>query len=335
MNGRGPDCGEAPVLLVLRHHGLGDLVTVQPALKGLRRHFPEHRMVVTCPSWHLSLGRFLGGGESFVTEGRGDADPSRHQTIDEAMLARVRRRVPRADVLVSLRTPGPELPPLVAALRPRRLISYRYAALPATLTTPELDFADHILVRWEKLLGGADIALDRRDIHPRRLPSGGEAGQTIVHCGAGSVARQWPAARWMALLRRLRQAGHRIFLTGSAAEAEMVEQIHAGAGLARASLCAGPHSSLALAKMVARARLVVSVDTGVAHLATAFRRPAVTLFGPIPPTGWGPPPDNPQHRCIWKGRHGDPYGTVPDPGLLEIGVEDVLGEIAVLEAVAT
>src|SRR4029450_13442480 len=82
-----------------------------------------------------------------------------------------------------------------------------------------------------------------------------------------------------------------------------------------------------LAGLVAHARLVVSGDTGIAHLATAYRTPSVVLFGPVPPRRWGPPPDRPYHRAIWHGTRVDP-GDAPGPGvhpaLLSIGVGEVL-----------
>jgi ADP-heptose:LPS heptosyltransferase len=77
--------------------------------------------------------------------------------------------------------------------------------------------------------------------------------------------------------------------------------------------------------------VVACGDTGVAHLASALRRPSVVLFGPTSPSRWGPPP-LPIHRVIWTGREGDPHADRPDPGLLEIEPEVVLGELATVHA---
>jgi Glycosyltransferase family 9 (heptosyltransferase)/Glycosyl transferase family 2 len=93
---------------------------------------------------------------------------------------------------------------------------------------------------------------------------------------------------------------------------------------------AGSADLLALARAVAAAGRVVCGDTGVAHLATALGTPSVVLFGPVPPTEWGPPPDRPWHRALWAGTRGDPHGLQPDRGLLEISVGQVVDELAAL-----
>ena len=63
--------------------------------------------------------------------------------------------------------------------------------------------------------------------------------------------------------------------------------------------------------------------TGVAHLAVAHATPTVTLFGPVPPSHWGPPP-HPRHIALWHGPEGDPHARRPDPALLRITPDEVL-----------
>jgi hypothetical protein len=93
---------------------------------------------------------------------------------------------------------------------------------------------------------------------------------------------------------------------------------------------AGRTDLVELGALVAVAGRVVCGDTGVAHLATALGTPSVLLFGPTSPARWGPPPDREAHVALWAGRTGDPHGTVPDPGLLMISVDDVLAGLAML-----
>jgi hypothetical protein len=38
---------------------------------------------------------------------------------------------------------------------------------------------------------------------------------------------------------------------------------------------------------------------------------------------------------LWRGTHGNPHATEPDPGLLAIGVDEVLDALAGLDGVGT
>jgi ADP-heptose:LPS heptosyltransferase len=216
---------------------------------------------------------------------------------------------------------------LVALLRPNTLVSYRYPPIESTRTAPDLDFTDHILTRWSRLLAPLGVEPREEDLYRPFTPAPELCGFTVVHVGAGSVARLWPEERWAAVSYALERRGHRVVLTGSSAETDRVGRVRQMAELPTGRDRSGSADINLLAGLVAGARLVVCVDCGVSHLATAFRRPAVTLFGPIPPAWWGPPPGAQFHVTLWTGRYGDTYGDAPDPGLLEITVPQVLDAI--------
>jgi ADP-heptose:LPS heptosyltransferase len=117
-------------------------------------------------------------------------------------------------------------------------------------------------------------------------------------------------------------------ITGGPAEVALARQVAAAAELPDDAVLAGRTSSVELAAVVAAARVVVSGDTGIAHLATAYRRPSVVLFGPVSPALWGPPPrvaeGGPLHVVLWHGDGtGDPWGTSLDPALARITVDEV------------
>jgi ADP-heptose:LPS heptosyltransferase len=162
-------------------------------------------------------------------------------------------------------------------------------------------------------------------------------GVTIVHPGAKTLQKRWSPARFAELARELARLGHRVVVTGSAAERELAEQVASGAGLPSTAVLAGRLDLAGLAALVAHGRLLVSSDTGVAHLATAYMTPSVVLFGPVSPELWGPPPDRPWHRVLWAGTPADPdgagaYGDAGEyaggngshPALAAIGVDEVL-----------
>lgn len=187
-----------------------------------------------------------------------------------------------------------------------------------------MDFTDHILTRWRRLLSVVGAGVDDGDLYATFSPPEALRGFTVVHIGAGSPARLWPENRWATVVRHLVSAGHRIVLTGSDDEASQATRVCEAADLSTDQNHCGRLEIMEITGLVAGARFVTCVDTGMSHLATAFRRPALTLYGPLPPAWWGPPRGNPQHRTLWAGRIGDPYSATTDPGLLEISAADVV-----------
>jgi ADP-heptose:LPS heptosyltransferase len=151
-----------------------------------------------------------------------------------------------------------------------------------------------------------------------------------VHPGAAFPGRRWPPERFAAVARHLAAAGLDVRVTGGPAEVALATSVAEAAGLGEDAVLAGRTTTPELAALVAAARVVVSGDTGVAHLATAYRRPSVVLFGPVSPALWGPPP-RPQHVVLWHGDGtGDPWGTELDPALAEITVDEVTAALDAL-----
>jgi ADP-heptose:LPS heptosyltransferase len=166
------------------------------------------------------------------------------------------------------------------------------------------------------------------------LPARGPRGdEVILHPGAASAARRWPPARWTWLAHRLADAGHPVVVTGGPGEEDLCRAIALGAQrlspdrMRSIQNRAGTLGLSGLTDVIGRAALLISGDTGVAHLATAFGTRSVLLFGPTPPGWWGPATDQDLHTVLWHGQPGepgDPHGTRIDPALDTITVNEVL-----------
>ncbi|WP_414171932.1 glycosyltransferase family 9 protein [Clavibacter tessellarius] len=78
------------------------------------------------------------------------------------------------------------------------------------------------------------------------------------------------------------------------------------------TVLAGELALDAFAGIIAAADLVISADTGAAHLATAYGIPSVVIFGPAPPEEWGPPASGP-HIVLTDAsqRLGDTFSAIP------------------------
>lgn len=299
----------APSLLALRALKLGDFLTGIPALRALARAFPAHRRILIAPSVFAPL---------IPQTGMDALSPSVELAPLDAELA-------GPAVAVDLHGRGPESQRLLVALSPARLISFRHPDVAATSGGPLWRPDEHEVQRWCRMLEQSGIPADPTDllIDATTLPESRAPGATVVHPGAASQARRWPVERFAAVARHEQRAGRPVVVTGSAGERALATRVAELAGLPGAAVMAGRTSLVELAAVVAGAARVVSGDTGVAHMATATATPSVVLFGPVPPSEWGPPPGGP-HMALWAGRRGDPHADRTDPGLLEIGVGDVL-----------
>lgn len=96
--------------------------------------------------------------------------------------------------------------------------------------------------------------------------------------GAQHATKRWPEERWLELARRFAARGVRPILVGGPEDAAASARI--AAAVPGAASVAGELGLLGSAAVLARARLLVSGDTGVMHLATAVGTPVVALFGP-------------------------------------------------------
>jgi ADP-heptose:LPS heptosyltransferase len=133
----------------------------------------------------------------------------------------------------------------------------------------------------------------------------------VYHVGAGKPANRWPAERFAQLANRLSsdsKAG--TLFTHGPMDDEPVRIVK--------STLTVPYSVVdgksirQVAAILSLARLVVSNDTGIMHVAAAVGTPVLSLFGPTDPEQWAP--IGAKHRYI-VGKGGD---------IQSIQVEEVL-----------
>ncbi|MGE2725485.1 glycosyltransferase family 9 protein [Mycolicibacterium pulveris] len=296
------------IVLVLRALGLGDLLTGIPALRGLRRAYPDAHLVLATPERFADLAMLSGAvDEVHPTPGLGQLAPLR----DTPALA------------VNLHGSGPESLADLVALNPRTLLSHRHDAYP-DLTGPRWRTDLHEVDRWCGLLEWAGIPCDPEDLTISRPPGQPDRSSAVViHPGAAYGARRWPAERFATVAAALHDGGSDVVITGDHSEVELARSVAEMAGLPQTRVLAGTLGLLELVALIHDCRLLICGDTGVGHIATATGTPSVLLFGPTPPSRWGPRGAGP-HIAVWAGDKGDPHAEDPHPGLLLITVSRVL-----------
>src|SRR5699024_6065657 len=228
----------------------------------------------------------------------------------------------RVHTAINMHGNGPESRAVIDALDAPHVVAHGGSG-PAWL--------DGILERWRwvrlveafGMPGDPDEVAISRPLAPVEVP-----GAVVIHVGAFYGSRQWPADRVARAALALTEQGRRVGLTGSAAGRPRAVAVARQAGLGTAAVQAGTTGLAEFAAQISGASLVISADTGAAHLASAYAIPSVILFGPAPPQEWGPPPG--PHIVLTDPavRRGETFSAEPDPALLAVTSSDVLAAVA-------
>jgi len=97
-----------------------------------------------------------------------------------------------------------------------------------------------------------------------------------------SRAKRWPAERFAALCDLLSQSGVQVALIGSAAELEISREVSARA-TRKPIILTGETRVADITGIISVADLLVTNDTGPAHIAAALGTPVLVIFGPTNP----------------------------------------------------
>jgi ADP-heptose:LPS heptosyltransferase len=292
------------VILALRALGLGDLLTAVPALRAVRRHFAGSELLLAAPRpLEPLVHRFGLADRLFAVPSAVNTPPEHLPNPPEP-----------AEVAVNLHGKGPQSTRALRTLRPATLWAYGEPG------APRFDPDEHEVDRWCRLVGAYGCQPRRDDLYLSGVDDE-RTGSAVIHPGAADASRRWPAERFAAVARGLADWGLPVRVSAGPGERGLATEVVTRAGLPPWTVAADMDLT-GLTDLVAASPLVVCGDTGIAHLATACRTPSVVLFGPQPPSRWGPPAD-PRHRVFWS-QHDQAFPSGPHPALLWVRPSDVL-----------
>lgn len=165
----------------------------------------------------------------------------------------------------------------------------------------------------------------------------GEGESGLVYChmwpagGAGARLKQWPEKMWAGLIGALCGKNYQVRLTGAPAEAPRTEAFcrEYFPNSKNARSIAGKVPLAELASLFSRSAAVISVNTGIMHLAAISGAPTIGLHGATNPLRWGPVGPRIISLSPRYGRHsyldlGFEYPKNAENSLPNLPVEDVL-----------
>lgn len=281
--------------LVISPNWIGDAVMAQPLLRALKDQQPQRRIDVLAPAWVAPVWRAAAEvsevletpfkhGKLQWAERRRYAHMLRTRGYDEAYILPNTLKfalIPwMANIPKRVGYKGEMRYGLINVMhhddrkQPRPMLPF-YAAL-AGPVSPQ---APHDVPYPVLVSSAADQAAARARI-------GVPADATVVAFAPGAEfgpAKRWPSSHFAGLARMLQQARPDIviLLMGSPKDGPVCEEIAAAAPGVR-NLAGATSLSDALALLAGVAALVTN-DSGLMHIAAAFGRPVVALYGPTDP----------------------------------------------------
>jgi ADP-heptose:LPS heptosyltransferase len=275
---------------VVRPGRIGDFLCATPALRALRAALPRAEitlvglpLVAELVERSPDLDRFEPfPGWPGIAEQFFEARPA------VGFLARMQER--RFDLALQLYGSGVNANPFTLLLGARRTAGFVRPGegpgrLDASLPLPDAGHeVDRVLALPLRL--GAPLR-GRETSFPLRAGDRAAAGRLLaglrppligLHAGARDEARRWPLDRWARTAGEVRRRmGGTVVILGGEGERGDAEALRAGLGPAAVSL-AGQTTLPVLGAVLARLDLLLTTDSGPAHVAYALGTPGVTVF---------------------------------------------------------
>ncbi len=110
----------------------------------------------------------------------------------------------------------------------------------------------------------------------------------VLHPGARWASKLWPPASWARLAEWFHAQGFQVAVTGSPRDRALAAGIVRPDAGRRSSIWPAAPLWRSWPALLRKARLAVTTDTGVMHLAAALGTPVAALFGPTAPWRTGP-----------------------------------------------
>lgn len=276
-------------LLVLRFSSIGDIVLTSPVLRCIRGQVKDAEIHFATKSAFADLVRFnphvskvhelgedLGDLIARLKAERFDAVIDLHHNLRTARIKR------------ALGVPAHSFPKL--NIEKWLLVNLRIDRMPRIhIVDRYLSIVEHLGVKNDDK--GLELFMpDEREVRIGELPSTHQQGYTALAIGAAHATKRMPPHKLIELARLI--AGPIVLIGGK--EDQSVARAIGDAIGGRVFDATGRYDILGSASLIKQARAVIAHDSGAMHIACAFSRPVVSVWGSTVPL-FGMGPYQPQH----------------------------------------
>ena len=327
-----------PKFLIIRLSSIGDIVLTSPVVRCLRQQVPDAEVHFLVKSKFLSVVQH----NPYIDKVQVLAQ-SWELMIEEL-------KTEEYDYIIDLHHNSKTLR-IKSALKVKAFSFYKLNIQKYLLTALKINLLPtlHIVDRYMDTLKsfgvkndgkGLDYFISEKEKTSKSdIPASHGAGYYALVIGAAHATKKWPVHKWKAFCEKI---GHPVILLGGNEDKEAGEQIASVDPIKVYNAC-GKFSLNESADLLQKAKLVISHDTGLMHIAAAYKKPIISLWGnTVPAFGMTPYYGNamiPQQQLEVKGLWCRPcskigYAKCPlghFKCMERIAVEEVLGAVGSLQ----
>lgn len=294
--------GAAPrKVALLRASRIGDFICATPAFRALRATLPDAELTLIGLPLVADLAARLPTLDRFIPFPGYPGIAEQFFQAPKALAFFQAAQNEHFDLVIQMHGSGVYANPVALMLGARYTVGFvrpedeagrMDAALPLASDGHEVER----LLALVEFLGAprqgthGDFGLRPEDHQAARMLLGHYRSPLIgIHAGAQDAGKRWRASGFaQAALELQRRQGGTIVLLGGPEEANLGAHIAARVG--KCINLAGRTSLPLLGAVTARLSVLVTNDSGPAHIAYALGTPTVTIFNGTDPVRWGPPP---------------------------------------------
>lgn len=272
-------------LLVIRFSSIGDIVLTSALLRCLKEQHPDielHYLTKAAFSDLVSTNPHVDKVHCLRGRLRDLLPALKEENYD--FIVDLHNNLRSKIVKLSLRAPSAAFPKL--NIRKWLIVNARINLLPPVhLITRYFRAAKSLNVQYDGK--GSDFFLPKQLMpnHEKHLPPGLTSGYMAVVAGGHHKTKQIPPEKLVSICNN---AGLPVVFLGSKADIQTAEKVKEALKVNAINLC-GKFSLHGSASFLKRAKVVISPDTGLMHIAAALKKPMVTLWGnTIPQFGMTP-----------------------------------------------
>jgi ADP-heptose:LPS heptosyltransferase len=315
---------------------LGDMLCIIPAVRSVRSAFPHAQIFLIGLPWQRDfVKRFSHYFDEFIEFPGWPGLPEQQPDVENILRFLQHIRTYHFDIIFQMQGNGEITNSMCMLWGAKKVCGLRkgqgYA--PDHDLFPVSEDNEHEVQRFLKLPAALNLSLPGEELEFPLFPeerqramqilheSGLHTGEYVcVHPGARDPRRRWAAEKFAVIADKIVTSGYPIVLTGSAEERDVIKAVQ--------EKIRGPVVNIVelyghlgvgeLAALVSMAKLLVSNDTGVSHLAAAMEVPSVIIFSQYSEINRWRPLNDTLHIAI-------PWERTSDIGFVERCVVNMLG----------